>query len=104
MLKGAKQHFDEDIERAEVLCSHAKNLPASVLKDDILRAAWMMAVGACDAFFCDAYADLISRTLRAKDLEPSIDVPDRLNIYESRLPQFFDLVRAGGAGGWSLGN
>lgn len=28
----------------------------------------MMAVGACDAYFSDAYADLISRTLRAKEL------------------------------------
>jgi len=48
-------------------------------KDDMLRSAWMFAVGACDAFFADAYADLISRTLRAKELEPSIALPNRLN-------------------------
>ena len=37
-----------------------------------------MAVGASDAYFCDAYMDLIVRTLRAKDKEPSIELPDRL--------------------------
>ncbi len=39
----------------------------------------MMAVGACDAYFSDAYADLIARALRAKDLEPEVAIPDRLN-------------------------
>jgi hypothetical protein len=39
----------------------------------------MMAVGACDAYFCDAYGDLIARTLRAKSLQPAVPMPDRLN-------------------------
>ena len=78
-LSTAKQHYDHDIQRAKDLIAHAIALPDGNIKDDILRASWMMAVGACDAYFSDAYADLISRTLRAKDIEPAIHIPDRLN-------------------------
>jgi len=39
----------------------------------------MYGVGAADAFFCDVYADLVSRTLRAKQLAPGVVIPDRLN-------------------------
>lgn len=42
------------------------------------RSAWMLGVGASDAFFCDAYADLVTRTLRAKELQSSGRIPDRL--------------------------
>jgi hypothetical protein len=79
MLNTAKDHFNEDIARARALHSHASGLPAGVLKDDVLRAAWMMGVGACDAYFSDAYADLIARALRAKDIEKMVIIPDRLN-------------------------
>ena len=39
-----------------------------------------MAVGACDAYFADAYADLISRAIRAKELQTAIDIPDRNKV------------------------
>lgn len=78
VLATAKRHFEEDLDRARRLSAHAPNAPAAV-QSDILRAAWMTAVGAGDAYFSDAYADLVSRTLRAKDLQPAITIPDRLN-------------------------
>lgn len=79
MLGTAKQHFGDDVQRGRDLLAHARTLPAGRLQGDILRATWMMSVGACDAYFSDAYADLIARTLRAKDLQPAVNLPDRLN-------------------------
>jgi hypothetical protein len=38
----------------------------------------MMGVGASDAYFCDAYADLLARTLQAKQLQPTVALPDRM--------------------------
>lgn len=78
-LRTPKRHFDEDIARARELLAHARTLGPGVLQDDVLRAAWMMAVGASDAYFSDAYGDLLARTLRAKQLEPAVSIPDRLN-------------------------
>ena len=77
-LETARTHFDEDIRRAFDLRDHAVGLVAGRLKDDLLRSAWTISVGAADAFYCDAYADLVSRTLRAKSLQPSGRLPDRL--------------------------
>ena len=79
ILGTAKQHFDEDIQRARDVHAHAIGLGNGRLKDDLLRSAWMIAVGASDAFFCDAYADLITRTLRAKERQPSGSLQDKLN-------------------------
>jgi hypothetical protein len=79
LLKTAQKHFADDLVRARALLVHASAQPAGTLKDDVLRAALMMAVGACDAYFCDVFADVISRVLRAKDLEPKVSIPDRLN-------------------------
>src|ERR1051326_4384268 len=42
----------------------APAVQAEPVSKDVLRASWMMAVGALDAYFSDAYADVISRTLR----------------------------------------
>ncbi|MCY4486575.1 MAG: hypothetical protein OXF11_05590 [Deltaproteobacteria bacterium] len=78
ILVTARKHFDEDKQRARLLTSHASDLEQGLLKDDVLRSAWMIAVGASDAYFCDAYADLVARTLRAKDSEPNIELPHRL--------------------------
>lgn len=78
ILETAKRHFDEDMARATAALDHARAMPAGTLKDDVLRLAWMMAVGASDAFFCDAYADVLSRTLRAKTIQPNGEIPDRL--------------------------
>lgn len=77
VLQTAKAHFDIDLARARALMSNSPNVPACA--DDMLRSALMFAVGACDAYFADAYGDLISRALRAKALEPSISFPNRLN-------------------------
>lgn len=79
MLNTARVHFDQDMARARALLAHSGAIHTEVLADDILRAAWMLGVGATDAYFSDAYADLISRALRAKDLQPAIQIPDRLN-------------------------
>ena len=38
----------------------------------------MMAVGACDAYFSDAYADLLTRTLRASSAQPDVTPAARL--------------------------
>ncbi|MCP4360695.1 MAG: hypothetical protein GY796_22025 [Chloroflexi bacterium] len=78
ILVTAKQHFDDDMNRAQALWDHAAGLDDEPLKNDILRAVWMMSVGACDAFFCDAYADIVSRTLRAKNLQSTGRLPNRL--------------------------
>lgn len=78
LLTTARTHFDEDLARARALVRHAHPLPESVVRDDIMRAAWMMAVGATDAYFCDAYADLAARTLQARQLQPTFKISDRM--------------------------
>jgi hypothetical protein len=78
ILGTAKLHFDEDITRAKALLNLAHGLPDGSVKNDVFRSAWMIGVGASDAFFCDAYADLVSRTLRAKEFQSSGKIPDRL--------------------------
>lgn len=100
MLDTAKAHFNQDLVRARALCTHALGLPAGVLRDDVLRAAWMMGVGACDAYFSDAYADLISRALRAKDIQPAIAIPDRLN--NLKVPVTAVLRQAHGGWRWRM--
>ena len=73
----AKRHFDEDISRARNICSLARNVVAgtdSLLETDLYRSSWMFAVGALDAYFCDAYTDVLARLLRAKTEEPGITV------------------------------
>jgi hypothetical protein len=76
MPNTARKHFDEDIARAEAIWMHADGLPSAnapqaALRADLLRSALMYAVGAMDAYFCDAYADLVARTLRAKSIQGS---------------------------------
>jgi hypothetical protein len=100
MLNTAKAHFDEDLRRARQLQVHALGIPVGNLRDDILRAAWMMGVGACDAYFSDAYADLIARTLRAKDLEKAINLPDRLN--NLKIPVIAVIGQANGGWRWRM--
>ena len=74
-MRTARQHFNEDVARSRALLAHAATLPDEPLRGDVFRAAWMMAVGACDAFFCDAYADLLTRTLRASSQQPAVKPP-----------------------------
>jgi len=100
MLDTAKRHFDDDIARSRALLGHATPMGDSTLKDDILRAAWMIAVGACDAYFSDAYADLIARTLQAKDLQPNVSIPSRLD--NLRLPVNAIIRQARGGWRWRM--
>lgn len=68
MPSRALRHFEEDIDRVSALLDHATSLPEGLpseqlLRDDVLRSAWVLAVGAMDAYFCDAYADLVAATM-----------------------------------------
>ena len=77
----AKKHFDEDIARANAILGQAHGMPHStpeekLVKEDLFRCSLMYGVGAVDAYFCDAYADLIARTLRAKTLQGNIAIPN----------------------------
>lgn len=85
MPKTALKHFKEDISRARSIFDHAKtirvhNKSTVILRDDLYRAAWMMAVGAMDAYFSDAYSHCVACTLRAKQLQvrPVIKLPNRI--------------------------
>jgi hypothetical protein len=64
-----RRHFDEDISRAESLLALA-NGAAPVMKkamrtDDVRLSAVAMAVGAMDAYFCDAYVDCLAKRLQS---------------------------------------
>lgn len=98
MLDTALLHFNEDIDRAAALHAQAVAMPAGPVRDDILRAAWMMAVGACDAYCSDAYADLVSRTLQARSLYPAMAIPDKMN--NLRIPVVAVLRETRTYGGW----
>lgn len=88
----AKKHFDEDIARSRAILEHAKTLTASdqkMLHDDLLRSAWMFAVGAMDAYFCDAYASVLARTLKAKHHQNDITLPQRVQNIEISVGDIF---------------
>lgn len=82
----ALQHFHEDIARARALIGLADTMPAGtaaeqLLRGDVLRSAWMFSVGALDAYFCDAYTDLIAHTIISKNRHavqnpPGFALPD----------------------------
>ncbi len=78
LLATARTHFTDDIQRARNLARHADPLPPAIVRDDILRAAWMMGVGAADAYFCDAYADLAARTLQSRQVQSTFQISDRM--------------------------
>ena len=68
MPRTALGHFREDIARARAIVTHARPLPTGtqaeqMLRGDLLRSARMFAVGALDAYFCDAYTDLVAATI-----------------------------------------
>jgi hypothetical protein len=82
-------HFGEDIFRAQAILNHANPLPTGseaedLLRSDLLRSAWMFAVGALDAYFCDAYTDIVAATLASKCRQPGINLPDFFQ--DIRLP------------------
>lgn len=85
----AFQHFQQDIARAKAIVGHADPLPTGtpteqVLRSDLLRSAWMFAIGALDAYFCDAYTDLVAATISSKSRQPAIALPDF--FYQIKFP------------------
>ena len=44
----------------------------------------MFAIGALDAYFCDAYTDVVAATLASKCRQPAVNLPDF--VEEIRLP------------------
>jgi hypothetical protein len=85
----ALQHFHDDIARAKAIVAHADPLPTGtpaqqLIRSDLLRSAWMFAVGALDAYFCDAYTDLVAATVSSKARQPSITLPEF--FYEIKFP------------------
>lgn len=97
ILETPFRHFNEDIQRAKVIFEHSKFQTNGMLKDDLKRTAWMMGVGAVDAFFCDAFGDLLARTLRAKQIEPAIELPER--VYQIKIPAI-SAIRSNPSDGW----
>jgi hypothetical protein len=85
----ALQHFNEDIARARAILDHADPLPrtsaaAQLLRSDLLRSVWMFAVGAMDAYFCDAYTDIVAATANSKSRQPAVTLPDW--AYDIKVP------------------
>jgi len=77
----AFQHFHDDISRAWAITNHAHALPTAtpaeqLLRSDLLRSGWMFAVGALDAYFCDAYTDIVAATIISKTRHPAMVIPD----------------------------
>lgn len=76
----ALRHFGQDVARSRALADHARTLPEAtpadrLLRTDVLRSAWMLGVGALDAYFCDAYTDVVAATVIAKSRQPAVDIP-----------------------------
>lgn len=90
ILQTPINHFEQDILRAKNLVGHAAGLPAGVIREDVLRSAWMMAVGSLDAYFCDAYGDLLARTFRAKKSQPAVSLPPKLKSLKVPIPVVLD--------------
>ncbi len=77
----AFQHFQDDVTRARAMIALADTLPRGTalerrLRCDVLRSAWMFAVGALDAYFCDAYTDVVAATVISKSRHPAMTLPD----------------------------
>jgi hypothetical protein len=77
----ASSHFRQDIERARAIVAHAEPLPTAtaegrLLQGDLLRSAWMFGVGALDAYFCDAYTDVVAATIIAKSRHAPLILPE----------------------------
>ena len=76
----ALAHFGEDVARARAIVAHADPLPAAtpaeqMLRSDLLRNAWMFSVGAIDAYFCDAFTDIVAATIISKGRHPALATP-----------------------------
>ncbi len=85
----ALAHFNEDILRARAILIHADTLPERsdlerLLRSDLFRSAWMFAVGALDAYFCDAYTDIVAAALSSRSRQNTVTLPEF--FYEIKLP------------------
>ena len=85
----ALNHFNDDIARARSIAEHAGSLPAvadgrKLLRSDLLRSAWMFAVGALDAYFCDAYSDIVASSIICKSRHPPMLLPEF--YYDIKFP------------------
>jgi hypothetical protein len=85
----ALQYFKDDLARAEAIRSLAERQPTGtgaekLLRSDLLRSSWMFAIGALDAYFCDAYTDLVAVTVSSKIRQTNIVLPDW--FYEIKFP------------------
>jgi hypothetical protein len=85
----AMNHFNQDVARAYAIIAHADPLPRDnaaeqLLRSDLLRSAWMFAVGAMDAYFCDAYTDIVAATIISKSRHHAANLPDF--FYDIRFP------------------
>jgi hypothetical protein len=85
----ALQHFEEDIARARAILTHADPQPRTnateqLLRSDLLRSSWMFAAGAMDAYFCDAYTDMVAATASSKTRQPAITLPEW--TYDIKIP------------------
>src|SRR6266581_5465659 len=63
------------------MVAHSAALPGRtpdqrLLQTDILRSGWMFAVGALDAYFCDAYTDVVAATIIAKSRHTALVLPE----------------------------
>ncbi len=77
----ALNHFRQDIGRARAIVAHADPLPQGtpaeqLLRGDLWRSAWMFGVGALDAYFCDAYTDIVAATIIAKSRHAPLALPE----------------------------
>jgi hypothetical protein len=77
----ALHHFQQDIGRARAITAPADPLPQGaaaqqLLRSDLLRSAWMFGVGASDAYFCDAYTDVVAATIIAKSRHAALVLPE----------------------------
>ncbi len=77
----ALQHCNEDIQRAKAIVTHVETMlqgtaAEQVLRSDLLRSAWMFAVGALDAYFCDAYTDLVAASIISKNRHAAMALPE----------------------------
>lgn len=65
----ARRHFRGDIARAKAMLDHARDLETAIadkrLVQDVRISAMALAVGALDAYLCDAYVDCLSSALQA---------------------------------------
>ena len=85
----ALQHFTDDFARARAILTHTDPLPHATvpeksLRSDLLRSAWMFAVGGLDAYFCDAYTDIIAAAASSKSRQSAITLPEW--FYDIKFP------------------